>query len=137
MNMTQQPMTEDEQHLNLLSLFHYIFGGLTALFACIPLIHVTIGLLLVSGKFDDQAPQWFGWIFVGMGGFVVLSGWALAAAILVCGRKLKQRTGRTYCLVVGALECALMPLGTVLGIFTLLTLSKESVKVRFEAPPAA
>lgn len=130
-------MTEEEKNLDLLSLFHYIVGGITALFACIPLIHVTIGLLLVFGKFDDSAPAWFGWIFVVMGGVVILGGWALAAAMIVAGRKLKQRTSRTYCLVVGALECTLMPLGTILGIFTLITLTKDSVKARFDMPASA
>ena len=29
-------MTEDEKHLDLLAIFHYIVGGLTGLFACFP-----------------------------------------------------------------------------------------------------
>jgi hypothetical protein len=30
----------DEQHLQLLAIFHYVVGGMTALFACMPLIHL-------------------------------------------------------------------------------------------------
>ena len=35
------------------------------------------------------------------------------------------------CLVVGALECMMMPFGTVLGVFTLIALTKPSVKALF------
>ena len=95
-------MTEDERSLDLLGLFHYIVGGLTALFACIPLIHVTIGLLMVSGKFEGpQFPgRLFGWLFVVVGGIFVLGGWALAVAMLVAAGKLKRRQSLTYCIVV-------------------------------------
>lgn len=131
-------MTEDEKNLDLLAIFHYVLGGLTALFACFPLIHVAVGLALVFGKLDgpNPPPAVFGWLFVAIGGFFVLAGWALAVAIAVAGAKLKRRTSRTYCLVVGALECMLMPLGTVLGVFTLLVLMKDSVKGIFAGPPS-
>lgn len=130
-------MTEDEKNLDLLALFHYVLGGLTALCACFPLIHVAVGLALVFGNLDgpNPPPAFFGWFFVAIGGFCVLAGWALAVAMAVAGAKLKRRTARTYCLVVGALECMLMPLGTVLGVFTLLVLTKEPVKALFAGPP--
>lgn len=133
-------MTEDEKNLDLLSLFHYILGGVTALFACLPLIHVFLGLLMVSEAMPgDEIPAFFGWLFVGMGALFVTLGWALAMAMLVAGSKLKRRTSRTYCLVIAALECMLMPLGTILGVFTLIHLNKDSVKDLFAAStiPAA
>jgi hypothetical protein len=34
-------MTQDEQNLKLLGIFHYIVGGFTALFSCMFLLHVT------------------------------------------------------------------------------------------------
>jgi hypothetical protein len=39
-------MNNDEQHLQLLVIGHYIGAAITALFASIPLIHFTIGLIL-------------------------------------------------------------------------------------------
>ena len=39
-------MTQDEQHLDLLAIFHYIVGGLTALFSCIFLLHVAMGIAM-------------------------------------------------------------------------------------------
>ena len=128
-------MTEDEKNLDLLALFHFVVGGLTALFACFPLIHVAVGLAMVFGNFDSPhpPPAMVGWLFVVLGGFFILCGWALAIAILVAGAKLKKRRSRTYCLVVGGLECMMMPFGTILGIFTIIILMKDSVKERFAA----
>lgn len=58
--------------------------------------------------------------------------------MIAAGRKLKRRTSRTFCLVVAGLECILMPFGTVLGVFTLIVLSKEPAKQLFaERAPAA
>ncbi len=126
-------MTDEEKQLDLLSMFHWIFGGMTALFACIPLIHVTLGLFLIFGKMDgpNPPPALIGWIFVIIGGFFILCGWTLAAAILVAGFKLKKRRARTYCLVIGSLECILVPFGTVLGVFTLIALMNDSTKRLF------
>jgi hypothetical protein len=38
--------------------------------------------------------------------------------------------------VVAGIECIVMPFGTVLGVFTLVVLSRESVKTLFAAERA-
>ena len=127
-------MTELEKHLDLLSLFHFILGGLTALFACLPLIHVGVGAALLLGSFDSSPPPpaFIGWIFVILGSMAILGGWALAAAMIAAGRMLKRRKSRTACLVIAALECLLMPLGTILGILTICLLTREETQTLFE-----
>jgi len=128
-------MTQDEQHLNLLSIFHYVLGGITALFSCLPFIHVGTGLLMVFGKMDanNPPPPAVGWFFVILGSFFILFGWVFAINMLLVGRKLKQRKSFKYCLVVAAIECIMMPFGTILGVFTLVVLMKEPVKQLFES----
>jgi len=69
-------------------------------------------------------------------------GWALSVLMIVAGRKLRRRAAHTFCIVIAAIECIFMPFGTVLGIFTLIVLTKESVKKLFEEknvcyPPGA
>ena len=39
----------------------------------------------------------------------------------------------TFCLVVGALHCVGFPLGTALGVFSILVLNRPGVKAWFEA----
>ncbi len=126
-------MKQDEDHLNLISIFHYIVGGMTALFSCIPFVHVGIGIAMLRGVFDgkEPPPHAAGWIFIILGSVFILLGWGLSIAIIIAGRKLRRRKSRTYCLVVAGLECMMMPFGTVLGVFTLVTLMKESVKEIF------
>ena len=128
-------MTQDEQHLDLLAIFHYIVGGLTALFSCIFLLHVAMGIAMLCGTFDgkDAPPRIFAWIFILFPSVFILAGWILAGFIIAAGRRLKRRVSHTFCLVIAGLECILMPLGTVLGVFTIVVLMKDSVKQLFTA----
>ena len=132
---------QDQQHLNILSIFHYVVGGLTALFACLPIFHLAIGISMLSGGFgpapsDEAFPmQLFGLLFVIVPAIIILLGWALAGAIVVAGIFLSKRQKYTYCLVVAGLECIFMPFGTVLGIFTIIVLVRPTVKALFEANP--
>jgi hypothetical protein len=38
---------EDEEHLKLLAIFHYVVAAVGGLFACLPLIHVGLGIMMV------------------------------------------------------------------------------------------
>ncbi len=122
-----------EKNLDLLGVFHYILGALTALFACLPLIHLFIGIAILTTGLDstEQAPRMVGLIFVILAGFIVLMGWALAVLIIIAGRRLQQRRAYNYCLVIAFLECLIVPLGTVLGIFTITTLTGEPARNLF------
>lgn len=126
-------MTQDEQHLDLLAVFHYVVGGLTALFSCMFLLHIAMGVAMLCGAFDgnDAPPDFFGWLFIVFPSIMVVAGWTLAGFIIAAGRKLKKRTSYTLCLIVAGIECIVMPFGTVLGVFTLVLLSRESVKALF------
>ena len=130
---------EDIRHLDLLSMFHYIVGGITALFSCMPIIHVIIGLSMVSGKFFNESngtepPSFMGWILVIMGAVFIVLGLSIAVCMIVAGRKLKRRKNRVFCMVVAGIECMIMPFGTVLGVFTLIALNKESIQEIFAQP---
>ena len=125
-------MTDDEKHLNLLSTFHYVASGLTALFSCIFIVHLVMGVAVLSGAIKGP-PGFVAVIFVIFSLVAILGGWTLAVLMLLAGQRLKRRVSRTFCLVVGALECTLMPFGTVLGIFTIIILMRDSVKKLFAA----
>jgi len=128
-------MSNDREHLNLLGVFHYVVGGLTALFSSIFIIHIFMGLAIVSGSFGGDfskgPPAQFGWFFVIFPGMIVLLGWTLAVCTIVAGRKLQLTKNRIFCLVIAAIQCMFVPFGTVLGVFTIVVLMKDSVIAMF------
>ena len=136
------PPNRDAEHLRLLSIFHYVLGGLTGFFACFPCIHVAIGVLFLTGKMQSQGngpppPPELGWVFILMGSFFIIMGWTLAILLLIAAGRLRKKRGWMFCFVVACLSCLLMPMGTVLGVFTILVLSRETVKAAFAQVRAA
>jgi hypothetical protein len=131
---------EDEQHLKLLSIFHFVVGGLIALVSCIPIFHFMIGLMFLvapppSRARAGQGPQpetFIGGMFVVIAGSIILAGWTVAACVWLAGWFLYQRKHPMFCLVAACLECMWMPFGTVLGVFTIIVLQRPSVKKLFE-----
>jgi len=128
-------MEKERRRIRTLAVFHYVFAGIILLVACFPLIHLFMGLSLLSGRFHAYSagnPQTIiGWIFVAVSSGMILFGWILAIPIFLSGRRLASLQSRNFCLVVGAMECILVPLGTILGGVTLVTLSRESAKSLF------
>ncbi len=127
-------MNKDFEHLKWLSISFYVFAAMTALFACFPFIHLFIGIAMVTGKFDqgdNPPPAFFGWFFIGIASIFIVSGFALAICNLLAGKYLKQQTKYTFCFVVAVINCMFAPLGTVLGIFTIMVLLRDSVKTLF------
>ena len=67
----------------------------------------------------------------------ILAGWAFAVCLALAGRYLSRRRRYTYCLVMGGVACIFMPFGTVLGVFTIITLVRDSVKRLFRRDDGA
>lgn len=134
-------MSEDEDQLKLLSIFQYIYGGLSGLFACLPLIYIGMGvfvLLIPEGaNRRGDPPQFVGWLLIIAGSVAMAIGWAIAGCILASGRYLAQRKHRMFCLVMACIECVFVPIGTALGVFTIIVLSRDSVKQIFDSNDVA
>ena len=130
-------MSQDSEHLQLLSIFHYVVAGLAALLAFFPLFYSVIGGFLLyaaqhpSPNNQEPPPAFLGWIFIAVGAFVFLAGIAVAICILIAGRCLSRRKGYSFALVMACIECLFVPFGTILGVFTIIALSRESVKALF------
>src|SRR5512137_1986376 len=111
-------MNQDVEHLRLLSIFHYIVGGLLAIFASIPVIHLVLGLILVLkpqlfGPGNSQPPPFIGWFFVIFATAFIVLGWTLAVMMVWAGRCLSRRLHHSFCFVMACLGCLFMPFGTV------------------------
>jgi hypothetical protein len=128
--------SEDIQHLRLLSIFHYVAAGILAVFSFFPIIHLMIGIAIVTGAFDElengtPPPAFFGWMFTIIPGAFILCGFSMAICVAIAGRRLKCNRSYMYCLVIAGIECVFMPFGTVLGVFTIIVLMRPTVKGLF------
>jgi hypothetical protein len=132
-------MNTNENHLNLLSIFHYIFAGISGITACFPIFHLIMGLSMLFGDFIPQeiSPEMpfpvelFGLMFTLIPAAIIIFGWVFAIAVAVSGYFLSKRRNYIYCIVVAGISCFLAPIGTVLGVFTLIVLMKDDVKLLF------
>lgn len=129
-------MNQDQEHLNLLSIFHYIVGGIAALFSFFPIIYLIVGVLflMIPQRFSGSGPPppfFLGWIFIFIGAGFMLVGLAFAACVILAGRYIVRHKHYIFCLVIASLNCLFMPFGTILGVFTIVVLMRPSVKALF------
>ncbi len=127
MNGMVNPAQQDNEHIKLLSVFHYVMGGLAILgilFLCLHycLFRTVIGHAGLGGEARGFLGV-FVWLYLLMG--LVF----LAAAIgnFLSASYMRQRKNRAFSLVVAGVNCLQVPLGTVLGVFTIIVLMRGSV----------
>lgn len=129
-------MEEEVKYLRLLSIFYYIVGGLAAFFASFPLIHVVLGFgMLFAGTGSPDGPPVnviAGIFLIGVGLTFILLGWTFVVLMIITGRNLKAFRKHTFCVVMAGVSCIFIPFGTVLGVLSLILLTRESVKKLFD-----
>ena len=129
--------SNDAEHLRLLSIFHYVVGGMTVLFALFPTLHLVMGIAMVTGRLDDgpdpMDARFLGWFFIVVAAAMIVAGITLAVSMILTGRFLARRVNYTFCFVIAALACVIVPFGTVLGVFTIVVLQRPTVKEMFVA----
>jgi hypothetical protein len=131
-------MNQDSEHLRLLSIFHYVVAGLAAFCCLFPLLYTVMGFVFValshhppSNPAQQPPPPALGWAFVVLGIFLFLLGSIFAIVVAFAGRSLSRRNHYWFAFVVACVECIFVPFGTILGVFTIIVLSRESVKTLF------
>lgn len=132
-------VSEDREQIQLLIVFHWIVAAFVALCSLFPILHLIIGIGLVTHRFPAEQPsteapfpiEAFGWFFVAFSVAWILSGITGAVLIVLAARNLARRRRRMFCMVVAGLMCLFFPFGTALGAFTLVVLSRESVRALF------
>ena len=140
------PASRDADHLRVLSILHYVWGGLIMLFACFALIYVVVGLMIATNRWPGMPPRptsaptgqpppaFVGSLIAGMGGCGLIGGWGLGIATIVSGRRMMQRRSRVFSIVIASISCLSVPLGTTLGVFTIVILMRDSVKALYAVP---
>ena len=159
-NMTQpeylpyqgvDPYAADQSYLKVLSILHYVWGGLLLLLSCFAIIYIALGVMFLSGAmpmtpppatgpaaanaaaFQQTTQKTMGIMFTACGTGGLLLGWAFGILTIISGRRIAQRRSRVFSMVIAGINCISFPFGTALGVFTFIMLSKESVKAMYTA----
>jgi hypothetical protein len=103
---------------------------------CFPILQLLtgIGFIVMSRQGDggrDGPLPFVGEMFVAIAIISMTVCWTIAACIIATGRFLAKRRHYTFCLGTAGVECIFMPFGTVLGVFTIIVLVRESVRAMF------
>lgn len=128
----------DARHIKLLAIFHFVGAGLSALKMLFLILHFS----MMSFVFSE--PEIFGQnkgphppkeLIVMMSGVYVLIGiFTLISLALeaISGYFLWHRKHRMFSMAVAIFNCLSFPLGTVLGVFTLIVLMRNTVIELYE-----
>lgn len=128
------PGQKDAEHLQLLSVFHFVIGALAFLGVGFLALHYWFTRMIFTrpemfdGKGGHAPPKEFFEIFQWFYVFMALIFILAAVANILSGLYLRQKKNRTFSLVIAGLNCLQMPFGTVLGVFTLIVLMRPSVR---------
>jgi hypothetical protein len=131
----------DEEHLRLLTIAHYVTGGFAIAFSCLFILYSFLFLLLArrpdlfrgSSGGEAPPPEIMG-LFAIFFGMFVFAGWTFGGLTIYAGYCIKKRIHRTLTLVVACFNAAWFPIGSILGVSTLMVLTRTSVKRLFSAP---
>lgn len=128
----------DADHLRLLSIFHYVIAGFGVFGMCFLGLHFTImnAAFTNASNWEDSAKggpppeaimDILKWVYLFLG-LLIIAGIVLN---VLTATSLSRRRNRTLCFVTAGLNCLQFPLGTLLGVFTIIVLSRESVRLKF------
>jgi hypothetical protein len=132
--------SEDAEQLKVLSIFHYVMAALLVVTGCIAAAYFAFTGFMVTEMFKAMPPsaagppppRELGWIFGGIGALLAVGSVVIATFHFMCGRWLAARRNRSFCFVVACICCVFVPLGTILGIFTIVVLNRPSVRALFD-----
>lgn len=147
MNMSNEERQAiiDNEHLRVLSICYFVSAGMNVFFSLFGLLYAFMGLVLTAAASQttsqpNQPPPAFVALFFGAFGFGIFSIMVVLAVLkFITAQRLKQRRSRTLCMIVAGLTCLGIPVGTALGVFTFVVLSRPSIVREFDAKesPAA
>ena len=134
------PATEaqDIGHLNMLAVFHFVYAGLLGLLGLFFVIYIVIGVAMVTsagsggGASGGPPPEAIGGIFALVGVLAMFFTWGKAVLVIGSGVSLRAHRRLTLSYVVACLTCLNVPIGTALGIATIMALNRPSVKALYQ-----
>jgi hypothetical protein len=131
---------QDARSLDLLAIFHFVYAGLLGLGGLFMGLYIVLGIVMATsvasggGSAGDAAA--IGGFFAVIGGVFLVLLWTKAALMVWSGMSMRKRQRRTLSFVMACVSCIAVPLGTTLGVFTLVVLSKPSVQWLYDRTAA-
>lgn len=129
--------TKDLDHIGILAVLTYVWSALSLLGIAFLGLHYTMMRFIfmnpnMEWESQGDAPPFapeeffsvFVWFYVFMG-TIFLAGGLVNLISAIC---LQKKKGRMFSMVVAGLNCAQVPLGTGLGVSTLIVLMRPSVR---------
>ena len=116
-------MNDIDKKLNRLSTFYFVLAAL-----CIPVSFVAPVIMIRAAS--GVEPQGKAIMLLAAGGGLFGS-LLLTGCIALVGHAIRKRRWWNFCYVVSILMCPSFPLGTALGIFSLIVLNKPEAKEMF------
>jgi hypothetical protein len=120
-----------------------VFAALVLLPSCFGLGYIAlgtffggVGVLAGASAKDGGAAvvgSFLGVIPCCIGGGITAATVTISFLSFRCARNLAARRNISLCTITGIIACLFFPLGTVLGVFTLVVLNRPTVKAMF--PP--
>lgn len=112
-------MDKDKDQLRLLSILNYVWAGVIFLIGLV----VAFGLSFLTAIPDTNKvalllPALLTFLLIG----------TIAFLYFLSGRFLARQKNYWYSFVIACIECLSFPIGTALGVFTIIVLLRPSVK---------
>ena len=124
-------MAQDESNLRMLSIFHFVYGGIMGLLTLGCLVYVIMGIAMAAGT-GTSVGELVGGVIAIFGVILTVVVGVKAGLLLAAGYGLARKKHHTLCIVAACFSFLGIPLGTVLGVCTLIMLTKPNVKRLFE-----
>ena len=133
--LVRDPRKTDDDHLRILAVLHFVMAGLAF-----------VGLLFIGAHFaimdtvfgnpdmwknqpgSNPPPEEFFDVFKWMYLLTAVLIFAGGVGNALSGIYLRKRKNRVFSMIVAGINCMNMPMGTVLGVFTLMVLFRDSVR---------
>ena len=131
--MTTTNLDQKRRWLDVLAILHYVYGGFLVAMLVVGVVFVTI--VFGFAGVADEAPLGV-FVPVAMASVGLLLGLAMGVANLFAGRWLRERRNWVGALVVSGINCLNVPLGTLLGVFTIVVLAADDGQALFEQRPS-
>jgi hypothetical protein len=129
----------DADHLKLLSIFHFVGAGLALLGLLFLLAHYAMFHAFFANpkmwENQKQSPPPAEFFAIFKWFYLVFAVWFVGSGVLnvVSVLCIRARKHRTFSMIVAGINCLHIPLGTVLGVFTIIVLIRDSVRELYEA----